>query len=218
MIASTVFASPVAAAAHRPALCQHQVGHTILRRGAVRVFRQSGPQGSLVFGCVQGSTRAVMLWEVGPEVAPGVVESTGSVGQVAGRFLTAEATTGNQYEYSQSIEVFDLRSGAHYPIATVREPIDEPAPPGAPRLERYLLAEDGRTVRLYGPPINATGTTGDSSASTTAATQTLDLLGFHHLDRQLASGPPGAIAPASLALGAGTIAWTQSGEQHTASA
>jgi hypothetical protein len=210
-------------AAHHAILCQHQTGRTILRRGAVRVFKQVGPEGALVFGCVKGSTRAVVLWEVGPEIAPGVVETTGSVRQVAGRFLAAEATTSNQYAYSQSIEVFDLRSGAHYPVAAVQEPIDEPAPPGAPRLERFVLAGDGRTVRLYGPPANATGRTGatgatGTSTSTTAAVQTLDLLGFHHLDRQLATSPPGSIAPASLAVNGDTGTWTQNGEQQSASA
>jgi hypothetical protein len=223
MIPSALFALPVTSAAHRPVACQHQAGRTILRRGAVRVFKQAGPGGALVFGCVKGSTRAVMLWEVGPEIAPGVVETSGSVRQVAGPFLAAEATTSNQYEYSQSIEVFDLRSGAHYPIAAVREPIDEPAPPGAPRLERFVLAGDGRAARLYGPPASATGTTGATGVtgapgtSTTPATQTLDLLGFHHLDRQLATGPPGSIAPASLALNGTTVTWTQNGARQSAS-
>jgi hypothetical protein len=230
MIPSALFALPVTSAAHHPVACQHQAGRTILRRGAVRVFKQAGPEGALVFGCVKGSTRAVMLWEVGPEVAPGVTETAGSVRQVAGPFLAAEATTSNQYEYSQSIEVFDLRSGAHYPIAAVSEPIDEPAPPGAPRLERFVLAGDGRAVRLYGPPASATGTTGATGSegatgvtgapgtTTTPATQTLDLLGFHHLDRQLATGPPGSIAPASLAFNGTTVTWTQNGARQSASA
>jgi hypothetical protein len=218
IIPSAVLAPPVTVAAHRPVACQHQAGHTILRRGVVRVFKQVGPDGALVFGCVKGSTRAVMLWEVGPEVAPGVVETSGSVGQVAGRFVAVEATTSNQYEYNSSIEVFDLRSGAHYPIEAVREPIDEGAPPWAPRLERYVLAGDGRTVRLYGPPVSATGAPGAPGAPTTPAPQTLDLLGFHHFERQLATGPPGAIAPASLAVHGATVTWTQNGEQLSASA
>jgi hypothetical protein len=205
-------------AAHHAILCQHQAGRTILRSGVVRVFKQVGPEGALVLGCVKGSTRAATLWEVGPEIAPGVVETTGAVRQVVGRFLAVDTTRSNQYEFSQSIEVFDLRSGAHYPITAIREPIDEPAPPAAPRLERYVLAGDGRTVRLYGPPANETAATEDSSASTAPAVQTLDLLGFHHLDRQLATGPPGAIAPASLAVNGTTITWTQNGARQSASA
>ncbi len=216
--ASAAGARSPAQAAHHAILCQRQAGRTILRRGAVRVFKQTGPEGALVFGCVKGSTRAVMLWEVGPEVAPGVVETSGSVGQVAGRFVAAEATTSNQYEYNQSIEVFDLRSGAHYPVIAVREPIDEGAPAWAPRLERYLLASDGRTVRLYGPPANMTPPPGAPGADTTPAPQTLDLLGFHHLERQLATGPAGAIAPASLAVKGSTVTWMQNGEQLSASA
>ncbi len=50
-------------ASRRPVVCQRRRGHTILHRGVVRVFKAAGPIYPAVYGCVQGSSRVVLLWE-----------------------------------------------------------------------------------------------------------------------------------------------------------
>jgi hypothetical protein len=198
-------------AAHHAVVCQHRRGHTILRRGAVRVFKASGPIYPTVYGCLEGSTRAVPLWEVVPGPGPSP-DKTGSVKHVAGRFVAVETSTSNQYEYNQALEVFDLRSGASYGISGVQEPIDEPGGMGAPRLETYVLADNGRTAALY-----ATFAAAGTSSGSTPTGQLLEVLGFHDFHQVLATTGPNTIAPASLTFNGQTVSWTQNGEQHSAS-
>lgn len=78
---------------HHAVVCQRQRGRTILHRGVVRVFKAAGPSYPAVYGCVEGSTRRVLLWEVGAEIPGAGPERTGSLKQVAGRFVAVEAVT-----------------------------------------------------------------------------------------------------------------------------
>ena len=83
-----LLAGPLAAASgaatrspkHHTIRCQHLRGHTILRRGSVRVFTASGT----VYGCLAGRKLAWGLWESEHNLTQA---RTGSVRQVAGRFL-----------------------------------------------------------------------------------------------------------------------------------
>jgi hypothetical protein len=209
-----------ASAAHHAVVCQRRRGHTILKRGVVRVFKAAGPIYPAVFGCVKGSTRAVLLWEVTPGPGPGP-ETTGSVKQVAGRFIAVETSTSNQYDYEQGIEVFDLRSGASYAITGMSGSVEEaaglePSRPQPPTEEAYVLAPDGRTAALYATypaPATASG-----SSSPTATGQLVEVLGFHDFHAVLATTGPNVIPPASLAFNGTTVTWTQDGEQRSASA
>ncbi len=191
--------------------CERRRGHTILHRGAVRVYLSSGT----AWGCVQGSRSTWALWEPGGDGSPAV---TGAVGQVAGRFVAVETSSGNQYGSNQALEVFDLRSGASYAIAGQQSPISgspsgEPPSPGPWPLEAYALAGDGRSARLY--DTFAANTTQGYDARPTG--QVLDVVGFHHFQHTLASAGPGQIAPASLTYRGDTVGWTQGGSPASAS-
>jgi hypothetical protein len=200
-----------AAAKQRGVRCQHQRGRTIVRRGVVRVFKRGGT----VYGCVQGSKRAWALWETQNYLTQ---SKGGAVKQVAGPFVAVEASTNNQYGFEQSAAVYDLRSGASYAIAHVAGELagptsGEPATPGPWPLETFVLGPDGRTARLYdtfAPPPNP-------STAAPVTGQVLDLIGFHHLRRQLATSAPGGIARTSLGYDGHTVTWTQNGTPQSAS-
>ncbi len=199
-------ARPARAVKRRPPVCQHIAGHTILRRGQVRVFRASG----VIYGCLNGSESAWSLWESG-------VRQNGSLGQVDGRFVAVQSTTSDQYEWDTSLDVVDLRSGGSYSIAGESEPLDgpaagDPATPGPWPIETYVLGPDGRTARLYDTFIPGAG-----AYSGTVVSQVLDLIGFHHVDDRLATSAPDGIAPQSLAYDGRTVTWTQDGSPQSAS-
>ncbi|HEV3046875.1 MAG TPA: hypothetical protein VGY13_05885 [Solirubrobacteraceae bacterium] len=206
-----------AARAHHAVLCQHRHGHTLLRRGAVRVFEAAGPTGADVYGCVKGAANVVSLWEAGPETPYGGAEKSGAVKQVAGRFVAAEALTDNQYEHSSSLTVFDLRDGASYELEGTVEPISQPSPPKATKLERFVLGGDGHTAALYATyaPSAATAT-GSPAGQQSPTGQELVLLGFRHFEQVLASGAPASIAPASLAFNGAAVSWSENGVPRSA--
>jgi hypothetical protein len=213
MIAAVPAAASAVTAASSPrhaVVCQHRPGHTILHHGVVRVFKAPGAPYPTVYGCVEGSTRAVALWEAPAAETMATPQRSGAVKQVAGRFVAIESTTSNQYEDAQSIQVFDLGSGARYDLASEQEPLGQTSVPAGRHLETWVLGADGRTAALYGT--YAAG----PSAGANPTGQVLDLLGFHSSSSQLAAGPPGAIAPASVAFNGATVTWTQDGEPHSA--
>jgi hypothetical protein len=72
-------------------------------------------------------------------------------------------------------------------------------------VEAFTLGPDGRTARLYDT------FAANASPSATPTGQVLDLIGFHHFRRQLATSSPGGIVPASLAYDGHTVTWTQNG-------
>jgi hypothetical protein len=173
----------------------------------VRIFSHSGD----VYGCVNGSTRRVWLWET-------QAESSGSVTQVAGRFVAVNWMRGDQYEYDRYVDVVDLRSASSYSIAEVTEPISgtpegNPPTPGPWPLDGFALGSDGRTARLYDTYAANTS----SMYNSAPVRQVLDLVGFHNYRRQLATGDPGAIMPGSLAYHDHTVTWTQDGAPRAVS-
>jgi hypothetical protein len=199
-------ARPASAAERRAAVCQHVPGRTLLRRGHVRVFRAS----DVVYGCVNGSESAWPLWQSS-------LRQSGSVAEVNGRFVAVRSRTSDQYEFDLSLDVVDLRSGRRYSIAWESEPLGggvagDPSTPGPWPIEAFVLGPDGRTIRLYDKLI-----AGASQYSGTVVGQVLNVIGFHHLNRQLATSPPGAIASASLAYDGHKVTWTQNGSPQSAS-
>jgi hypothetical protein len=189
-----------ALAKHKHLRCQRQHGKTILRRGVVRIFERSGA----VYGCLEGSVR--------------IVELGGSVEQVAGPFVAEEGSQSDQYRYTASLEVVDLRSGRSYVVASLEQPIwgeasGEPATPGTWPLEAFVLGSDGRTARLY----DIFPKHPNPSYDAVPSGQVLDLIGFHHFRRQLAVSGPGEIAAASLSYRDHTVTWTQNGAPRSAS-
>ena len=189
-----------ALARHKHLRCQRQHGKTILRRGLVRIFESSGA----LYGCLEGSVR--------------IVELRGSVEQVAGPFVAEEGSQSDQYRYTASLEVVDLRSGRSYVVASLEQPIwgeasGEPQTPGPWPLEAFALGSDGRTARLY----DTFSTNPNPSYKAAPTGQVLDLIGFHHLRRQLAVSGPGEIAATSLSYQDHTVTWTQNGATHSAS-
>ncbi len=210
-------AAVVAAAAHpergHGVLCQHQRGHTILRRGLVRVL-ENRAQGRLpgeeaVFGCVLGSPRLVTLWEAGPDRG-------GSVERVNGRFVLVQSDVSNQYESSTELTVFDLRSGASYGLGGTSEPLFPLSSYAEERPEIYVLASNGRTAILY-EKLAVTVAAGLSGPATTTPTgQALVLLGFHHYRSQIATATPSAIEPSSVSFNGQVVSWTQEGAPRSA--
>lgn len=196
---------PTTKSARTPRMpCQREPGHTILRRGVVRVFRHSGN----VYGCVNGSTRRIWLWEILPE-------TRGSVTQVAGRFVAFDWLRDDQYEYDHYVIVVDLRTASAYSVAELTQPLTElpegnPPTPGPWPLDGYTLGTDGRTARLYDSYVG-------TMFNQILVGQVLDLVGFHGYDRQLATGGPGAIIPKSLAYHDHTVTWTQDGSPRAMS-
>jgi hypothetical protein len=188
-------------------VCQRLPGHTIMRHGVARVFSHAGD----IYGCVNGSQRAVWLWKI-------QAETRGSVTQVAGRFVAVDWMRDDQYEYDRAVVVVDLRTGSSYSIAEVTEPISgvpegSPPTPGPWPLETFALGSDGRAARLY----DIYGANSGSIYGATPVGQVLDLVGFHHYRRRLATGGPGAIVPGSLAYRDHTVTWQQDGSSRTTS-
>jgi hypothetical protein len=164
----------------------------------------------MVYGCLNGHSRRVLLWSILPE-------QYSSVADVAGRFVAVESVLSNQYTYDQGLGVVNLGDGAAYSVASLLWPIDgtpqaDPATPGPWPIETFVLNHTGRTARLYstfapgaGPGSNPTG-------------QVLDVIGPDHQDRVLATTTAGAIPPASLAYHGDTVTWTENGIPNSARA
>lgn len=199
-------ASRARSAERRAAVCQRRPGHTVTRRGEVRVFRASG----VVYGCLKDSSSAWPLWSASRS-------QTGWVAQVNRQFIAVDSRTGDQYAFDASLSVFDLRAGGSYSIASESEPLGGPATgnpstPGPWPVEKFVLGPDGRTVRLY--ERFAAAANDDSG---TVIGQVLDAIGFHTAARRLATSPPGGIAPASLAYDGHRVTWTQDGTRRATS-
>ncbi|HTA11770.1 MAG TPA: hypothetical protein VK765_00015 [Solirubrobacteraceae bacterium] len=200
-------------ATHRAPGCRQRRGHTLARRGEVRVYRVSG----VVYGCLLGSTHAVMLWELGAQAGGGPPETSGTVKQQQGAFIAVETISGNQYGGSQAVQVFDLENGASYTVAYEESPISgavsaDPPTGGTWPLQAFSLGPDGRVARLYDTLAPATM----PGSGETVTAQTLDVIGFHGFQLKLASTPPEAIVPSSLVDRGSTVTWTQEGTPHSA--
>jgi hypothetical protein len=198
--------------AHNSKLCDQRPGRTVFRHGGARVFVSPHPHdvSGEADGCLRGSTSEIELWQTGPE-------ERGLVRQLAGHFIAAEWEFGNQYGYSEWVAVFDLRTRAAYYVATSSGPVDGPSV-GTPNafsrpLNRFVLSPTGRTARLYDTyPADA------SETNPIPDGEVLDVVGFHHFKRTLASAAPGAIEPASLQFAGPTVRWTENGVRHSATA
>jgi len=193
-------------AQRRAAVCQRRPGHTMMRRGEVRVFRASG----VVYGCVKGSLSAWPLWRASRR-------QSGSVAQVNRQFVAVDSRASDQYAFDASLRVFDLRSGRSYSIASESEPLSggatgDPSTPGPWPVEKFVLGPDGRAVRLY-----ERFTAAANDYSGTVIGQVLDVIGFHKSARRLATSPPGGIAPGSLTYDGHMVTWTQDGTRRAAS-
>jgi hypothetical protein len=189
--------------------CPCATAGPVFHAGIVRVFSASG---DAYYGCVKGSTRRVYLWRF---LSSDTTTAGGSIEQVRGRFVAAEASSESQYSSDRSSKVFDLRSGASYAIAVESAPIfgaptGDPPTPGPFPLERFIRGPDGRAVRLY-------DTYSSSARMPTVTGQVLELVGFNNLRHQLATRSPGVIAPASLTYDGRKVTWTQNGLPHSAS-
>jgi hypothetical protein len=200
------------AAKHRRVVCQRQTGHTILRRGPVRLFKRSGA----VYGCLMGHRSTWQLWASSGDPFEAM---SGSVSQVAGRYVAFASRASNQYTYGRAVEVEDLGSGASYTIAEINEEMNihvtgEPPTPGPWPLEAFRLGPDGRTARLYATYTPPTAGLAERSASPSG--QVLDLIGFNGSRQQLATSGPGEIAPSSLAYDGQTVRWTRAGAAESA--
>ncbi len=188
----------------RTPACQHQPGHTTFRRGKVRVFSRAGD----VYGCLIGDTRRVLLWV-------NLMEQQSSVKQVAGRYVAVESIVNNQYTYARSLSMIDLANGAGYSIGSLNWPLGgessgDPRTPGPWPLEAFVLGANGRTARLYG-----TFAAGASSSAHPTG-QVLDVIGYRHFNRTIATTGASAISPASLTYNGREVTWTQDGAAHSA--
>lgn len=213
LASSAALTPPAVARPGRPSAatsCQARPGRTVFHRGAIRVFtpRHAPYARGEAYGCLSGSPREVALWQTGPE-------ERGWVRQVRGHVIAVQWELGNQYGFSQSISVHNLATGSGYEIATAAGPINGPQT-GTPTpfswpLERFLLAPGGRTVRLY------EAYPADTGAGTPAPdAEVLDIVGFHHFKRVLATAPPGAVAPRSLVLHGDVLTWIENGQARSA--
>jgi len=196
--------APGSSGAHTVA-CEGRRGRTVLSRGVVRVFSEANK----VWGCVRGNASAWELWEP-------TAGWEGAVRQVAGTYVAVEKAISAAGSYRRSLSVTDLLSGSVYVVAHLERPLaggaesSEPQTPGPWPLEAFALAPDGYTARLYDTFAAGAG----SGAKPTG--QVLDLVGPQSSQRELASGPPGAIAPASLSCAGRTVRWSQSGAARSA--
>ncbi len=198
-------------AQRRGEVCQRKHGRTIYRHGIVRAFKTSGG----VSGCVDGSTSAWQLWGAAEGAGPYETVS-GSILQVSGRFLAFETETNIKGSNDFSIEVTDLRSGASYPIASWEQslPFDEPPTPVRSPVQALVLGPDGRTACLEETLV---ANVAPSASEPLPIRQVLELLGFHHFHRRLATSLPGAIVAGSVAYDGHTVTWTQDGSAESAS-
>jgi hypothetical protein len=168
-------------------LCLDKSGRTLERRGPVRIFRTLHG----VFGCVKSSRHA---WLLG-----------GRPAQIAGPYVAVEQSSSDQYAFQASARVTDLRNGKGYLIYSVYQPISGPYT-GAPSVwpvETFVLGPDGRTVRLW------------DTGTMTPAGQVLDLIGFRHFARRLATAPPQGIARRSITYNGHRVGWTEDGTRRS---
>jgi hypothetical protein len=192
-----------------PATCQRKHGHTVLRRGTIRIFSitkgsvSKGEYFQTGYGCLSGSRKAWKLWEFASDV-----HQTDTVEQVEGPFIALHTTLTVNADFGESLTVFDLRDGAKYSIASIFDQSVGPQPPWP--VAAYVLGPAGRSLVLaytfgLGPMFNTTG-------------ETLELRGFHHYRRTLATAAPGVINPCSLTYTDHKATWTENGTCHSASA
>ena len=184
---STATGGPERGGKRRAPLCLHKSGRTLERRGPVRIFRtQHG-----VFGCVKSSRHA---WLLGRSPA-----------QIAGPYVAIKQSSSNQYAFQASARVTDLRSGNGYAIYSVYQPISGPytGTPSVWPAEAFVLGPDGRTVRLW------------DTGTMTPTGQVLDLIGFRHFARRLATAPPQSIAQRSITYNGRRVSWTKDGTRRS---
>ena len=187
------------------AACQLKHGHTVLRRGPVRIFsvKTGGGRVETGYGCLRGSRKAWKLWEFTLDIS-----QTNNVEQVAGTFIALHTTLAVNADFGESLTVFDLRNGSKYSIASI---FDQSVGPQTPwPIAAYVLGLSGRSFILaytfgIGPMFNTTG-------------ETLEMRGFHHYRRTLATAAPGTINPCSLTYIGHKVTWTENGTCHSASA
>lgn len=192
------------------AVCQLKHGHTVLQRGTIRIFSiktaasVGGPSVETGFGCLRGDRKAWKLWESTSDVS-----QTDNVEQIADTFIALHETLTVNADFGESLTVFDLRNGSNYSIASI---YDESVGPQTPwPIAAYVLGLSGRSLVLAytfvmgsGPLFNTTG-------------ETLEMRGFHHYRRTLATAGPSAINPCSLTYTGHTVTWTENGTCHSAS-
>jgi hypothetical protein len=199
--------------AGRPAVCRLKHGHTVLQRGTIRIFSiktpsSGGPAPSVetVYGCLRGDRKAWKLWE---STSPSNIRQTDNVEQVADTFIALHETRSVEANFGESLTVFDLRNGSKYSIASIYDQSIGPQTPWP--IAAYVLGLSGRSLVLahtfvmgIGPFFNTTG-------------ETLEMRGFHHYRRTLATAGPSAINPCSLTYTGHTVTWTENGTCHSAS-
>ena len=192
-----------------PAACQRKHGHTVLQRGTVRIFSittgsvSKGEFSQTGYGCLSGSRKAWKLWEFTSNVP-----QTDNVEQVEGPFIALHTTLTVNANRGESLTVFDLRNGTKYSIASIFDESVGPQPPWP--LVADVLGPAGRSLVLAytfgtGPIFKTTG-------------ETLEIRGFHHYRRTLATAAPGTINPCSLTYTGHKVTWTENGTCHAASA
>lgn len=201
LLLASLAAAAVPAGAHaRQSKCQRLKGRDLAPAASVKLVRRpNGDDGTDLLGCVL-PRGGVQLVASSADFYT-TIESY-SIRQVAGRVVLVEAVSSSQYAYSRSLYVRHLRTRRVYPIATACSMIggDDCTSAGSASAPAAIVTPQGRAAALVLRGGVATVTAFDTNGT----------------PRPLDSGPPDAIAAASLMLSGDLASWVNAGVARSA--
>jgi len=200
LLASLAVALVPVAADAKPSKCQRLKGADLAHAKSVKlVARPNGDDGDDLLGCVLPRGPVQLIASSADFYT--TVESY-TIKQIAGRVVMVEASSSSQYAYSVSLSVHHLRARTSYGIAGTCSMIggDDCASGGSATVPAAFVNDKGRAVALVVR----------GGLATVTAFNTLGK------PRVLDSGPPSAIAPASLTLTGNLASWVNAGSARIA--
>jgi hypothetical protein len=187
------------AAAKRPR-CSLK-GVNLAHSHKIKVVRRTNADAETVrlLGCVKPGGRVRTLAE---GVQADTTRTALTLDRVDGTWVVIRSSTDNQYGGSASVTTADVRTGRSYAVAT----------------ESYMLGEPYRGEGAAALAVNSRGFTAamlndlaPSSRVETVTQRRVELFDSHGMARELDSGPPGDLDPASLILDTHTVLWAHGG-------
>lgn len=197
--ALAVLATPAEAA--KPPRC-HLAGLNVAHSKAIKVVRRTNDDTQTVklLGCVRPEGRTRTLAE---GVAAETTETALSLDGVAGTWVAIRSSESSQYGGSTSLRTADVRTGRSYAVATESYTTGDASSHGK-TVMAFAINSRGFTAAMLDdlPPVGTTQV---------VAQRRVVLFDSRGNVRELDSGPPGELTPASLILDTHTVLWSHGG-------
>jgi hypothetical protein len=187
-------------AAAKPPRCNLK-GANLAHSRTIMVVKRTNADTETVrlLGCVKPGGRVRTLAE---GVEADTTRTALTLDGVDGTWVVIRSSTENQYGGDTSVKTADVRTGRSYAVAT----------------ESYMLGEPYRGEGVAALAVNSRGFTAvmlndlaPSSPTETVTQRRVELFDSRGMARELDSGPPGDLDPASLILDVHTVLWSHGG-------